>query len=380
VARFRIWLLGAAALALPLGTAPAALAAAPAPAAQPAHPGNPASPAQPAQPGDPVQAVQPVLGAPSADPIAHDPTLIKQGRYYYEIITGDIATRTYLPVRRSTDLVHWTFLGPVFSTPPAWVVAELGLTPGDFWAPDINYVNGEYRLYYAASSFGTNNSVIGLATTPTLDPDSPRFGWVDRGLVLRSRSGTDDFNAIDPDLSVDPAGVPWLSFGSFWDGIKMRRLDARTGLLSTVDTTLYALASRGGASIEGPSIVRHGGYYYLFVSLDFCCRGVNSDYRVVVGRSGQITGPYQDASGVSMLAGGGTEILRGYNEFVGTGGADVYQRAGVDLFAHHYYDRYDRGTPKLSVRTVSWRDGWPGWATRFPAASSSAAARPTSSW
>ena len=125
-------------------------------------------------------------GRLTADPIAHDPTIVKQGRYYYAFITGDIATRTYLPMKRSTDLKHWTELGPVFTTPPAWVVAELGVTPGDFWAPDISYFNGKYHLYYAASSFGTNNSVIGLATTTTLDPASPSYHWADEGMVFRS--------------------------------------------------------------------------------------------------------------------------------------------------------------------------------------------------
>lgn len=76
------------------------------------------------------------------------------------------------------------------------------------------------------------------------------------------------------------------------------------------DGTLYPVASRGGASIEGPSIVRHGRFYYLFVSLDYCCRGANSDYRLAVGRAESITGPYLDRDGVPMLA-GGTTTARG---------------------------------------------------------------------
>ncbi|HLL69731.1 MAG TPA: family 43 glycosylhydrolase [Micromonosporaceae bacterium] len=296
------------------------------------------------------------------DPIAHDPTMIKEGRYYYTIITGDIGTRTYLPIRRSTDLVNWEFLGTVFTTPPAWVVQELGVTPGDFWAPDITFFDGEYHLYYAASSFGTNNSVIGLATNTTLDPNSPDYRWVDRGMVLRS-STADDFNAIDPEVTFDRDGAAWLSFGSFWTGIKMRRLDPGTGFLSSADTTLYPLASRAGigvGAVEGPAILYRRGYYYLFVSFDFCCRGVNSDYRVMVGRSRSITGPYLDRAGVDMMAGGGTELLRGYNEFRGPGGGDVYSERGVDWFTHHYYDAEDEGTPRLSVRRISWDDGWPG--------------------
>jgi hypothetical protein len=311
-----------------------------------------------------AQAAPTPAAAAATDPIAHDPTIIKQGDYYYSFITGDAGTRTYLPMRRSTDLIHWTTLGVVFGAAPAWIPAELGVTPGDFWAPDINFLNGKYYLYYAASSFGTNNSVIGLATNVTLDPDSPDYKWVDEGLVLRSYSGRDNFNAIDPDVSADADGGLWLAFGSFWDGIKMRRLDAATGKLASTDTTLYSLAARPLAlgqntAIEGASILRYGGYYYLFVSFDFCCRGVNSDYRVVVGRSTAITGPYVDQAGVPMLQGGGTELLRGYNEFRGPGHGDVYVDGATVWYAHHYYDLTDNGAPKLSVRQISWAEGWP---------------------
>jgi arabinan endo-1,5-alpha-L-arabinosidase len=159
--------------------------------------------------------------AAATDPIAHDPTMIRQGQYYYVIITGDAGKpHTYLPIKRSTDLIHWEELGPVFSDPPQWVVYTLGITPRDFWAPDINYFNGKYYLYYAASQFGVNNSVIGLATNATLDPNSPNYHWVDEGMVFRSQPG-ESFNAIDPDVTLDQAGVPWLAFGSFWAGILM---------------------------------------------------------------------------------------------------------------------------------------------------------------
>ena len=82
----------------------------------------------------------------------------------------------------------------------------------------------------------------------------------------------------------------WLTWGSFWGGIKMRRVDPATGKLSTTDTTLHSLTSRPreqpiSGSVEAPFIVRHGGYWYLFVSFDRCCRGADSTYNIVVGRS-----------------------------------------------------------------------------------------------
>jgi len=316
-----------------------------------------------APPAAAAPAAVPSVAAPAPevnpDPIAHDPTIIKQGRYYYEIITGSIETRTYLPVRRSTDLVNWTLLGPVFTTPPAWVVAELGLTPGDFWAPDINYFDGEYHLYYAASSFGTNNSVMGLATNVTLDPDSSQYRWIDEGLVIRSVS-TDNWNAIDPNIGFDTDNTPWLSFGSFWDGIKMRRIDPSTGKLAAADTTLYGLASRGGDAIEAPSIVYRDGYYYQFVSFDLCCRSLISTYNIRVGRATNITGPYIDRAGVGMDRGGGTLLLETKDRFVGPGGQTVFLDDGVYRMVNHYYDRTDQGTPKLHIHDLEWTDdGWP---------------------
>jgi arabinan endo-1,5-alpha-L-arabinosidase len=311
-----------------------------------------------------------VSGVPESrptDPIAHDPTMAKEGDYYYVIITGDSATHTYLPIKRSKDLLHWEEVGTVFTTLPSWVIQQLGTTPADAWAPDLERVNGHWALYYAASQFGTQNSVIGLATASTLDPSAPGHGWTDQGMVLRSTPGVDDFNAIDPEYATDAQGGAWLAFGSFWGGIRMRRLDVSTGKPSTTDTAVRTLASRVAPDAEeGASIVRHDGHYYLFLSFDYCCRGVQSDYRTMVGRSDSITGPYVDRSGVPLTSGGGTEVLRGYNEFVGTGGGDVYTGSapgrsgeGATYFVNHYYDATDAGTPRLNVRPVSWSGGWP---------------------
>ncbi|PPK97895.1 ricin-type beta-trefoil lectin protein [Kineococcus xinjiangensis] len=349
----RAWVPALAGAALAAGT----LAAVPAVAAPPVPVGS-AAPA-------------PTAVAPRpADTIAHDPTIVKEGDWYYMVITGDAGRAdTYLPVKRSRDLVNWTELDPVFSTLPSWVLPILGSAVNrpitDLWAPDLSYSHGEWRLYYAVSAaFGQNHSVIGLATTKTLDPSSPDFGWTDRGLVLQSKPAPGDpqeHNAIDPDVVTDAEGRTWLTWGSFWTGLKMRRLDAATGMLSTEDTTTYDLVNRQFPpnAVEGPSILRHGDYYYLFASFDFCCRGVDSDYRVIVGRSKEITGPYVDREGVSLLAGGGTELLRGYNEFAGTGHGDTFTDGGTTYFANHYYDTTDGGTPRLNVRPITWEDGWP---------------------
>jgi arabinan endo-1,5-alpha-L-arabinosidase len=303
------------------------------------------------------------LKAPSqlqGDFRVHDPSMIKQGDTYYVISTGDEHYyQGNIQIRSSTDLVSWKLVGVVFEAKPDWITAELGSTPPNLWAPDIAHFNGKYYLYYAGSSFGTNNSVIGLATNATLDPNSPDYKWVDQGMVTRSLPSF-DWNAIDPNLTFDAGGAPWLALGSFWTGIKMQRLDPSTGKVSSTDTKLYALASRGGGPIEAPAIVYREGYYYLFVSFDFCCRGANSTYKIMVGRSTSITGPYADRSGKRMDQGGGTLVLESKGRYHCPGGQAVYLDSGTYRLVHHYYDALANGMPKLQIHDLAWTDdGWP---------------------
>ena len=300
-----------------------------------------------------------------ADPVSHDPTLVKEGGWYYLASTGDLATgRDYIPMKRSKDLRTWEDLPPVFTQLPAGVLAAIGATaadaPRDAWAPDLSWTGTEWRLYYSISRFGTTNSVTALATTQSLDPASPDYGWVDRGPVLKSEPGSNAYNAIDANYVADAEGGAWLTFGSFFGGLKIVALNPVTGKLAAGAEVLPLVDRKIQFNpVEGSSVIRNGGYYYLFAAFDYCCRGVDSDYRVVVGRSKTITGPYSDKDGVSLLEGGGTEVLRGYNEFQGTGHPDVYSSGGVDYFVNHYYDTVTDGTPRLNVRTLSWSGGWP---------------------
>jgi len=297
----------------------------------------------------------------TGDVRTHDPGMIRAGSTYYVFSTGDEngLNQGNILIRKSTDLAYWQLVGTVFETIPAWISDALGSTPPNLWAPDIAQANGKYYLYYAGSRFGTNNSVIGLATNVTLDPASPDYKWVDEGLVIRS-TPRDNWNAIDPAVAIDTDGGAWLSFGSFWDGIKMRRLDAGTGKLATDDTTLYSLASRNGGPIEAPAIVYHGGYYYLFVSFDFCCRGVKSTYKIMVGRAAKITGPYTDRSGKRMDQGGGDLLLAGDDRFRGPGGQSVFLDGNTYRLVHHVYDTFQNGLPQLKIKDLTWTtDGWP---------------------
>ena len=306
-------------------------------------------------------ATNPGLTEPTGDIHAHDPSMIKAGKTWYVFATGDEGGLNdgSIQIRQSSDMRDWTFAGTVFETTPAWITTEIGKVP-NLWAPDISYADGKYWLYYAASHFGTNESVIGLATNTTLDAKNPKYKWTDRGMVIRSRGGADDWNAIDPNRAVDASGQPWLAFGSYWDGIKLRRLDQKTGKLSSRDSTLYPLASRHGGAIEAPSLIYRDGFYYLFTSFDACCRGAESTYKIMVGRSKKITGPFVDEANQPMSKGGGSLLLGGHDRVRGPGGQTVWNDRGTFRMVYHYYDGDVFGEIKFLIQTLKWTaNGWP---------------------
>ena len=315
-----------------------------------------------------VSTVGPVAGAsttgsgPGASyAFVHDPSMIREGRTYYVFSTGDpagVIGHGNIQIRTSTNLRTWRYVGTVFSRIPSWILRLVGPIP-NLWAPDISYFDGLYHLYYAGSSFGSNTSVIALATNVTLDPSSPRYRWVDRGEVYSSGSGDDD-NAIDPAVAFGSSST-WLVFGSFWGGIKIVQLDPATGKPSSASPRLYSLASTAAPDPEeGSYITSHGGYLYLFVSTGYCCRGIASTYQVVVGRSRHITGPYVDAYGTPLSQGGGTEVLGADQGMIGPGSGSVYHSGRTYLFDYHYYDAYDAGAARLQVRRLYWTgSGWP---------------------
>lgn len=294
----------------------------------------------------------------------HDPAIIKAGDTYYLFNTSQANEPPGLiHIRTSKDLVTWTRAGAVFPAIPEWAAREIGGAKG-IWAPDISYVGGVYRLYYAVSTFGSNHSVIGLATSPTLDQSSPDYRWTDQGEVITSTKAG-DYNAIDPNLVVDHKGGQWLAFGSFWTGLKLVGLDPATGKPPPGERKLISLARRPSPdAIEAPFIIHHGDFYYLFASFDFCCRGVNSTYYTIVGRSPEITGPYVNYDGKPLMQGYAQIVLHGdldkTHRFRGPGHIGIVQSGGREIMVWHAYDASNKGAPTLRVAPIGWTpDGWP---------------------
>jgi len=288
------------------------------------------------------------------DARVHDPSsIVKCAGEYWLFATG-VGVRSW----RSTDLVDWEPGPRVFPEIPGWVTNVVARQRGHFWAPDVIHHDGHYLLYYSVSRFGVNTSAIGLVSTPTLDPADPAYRWTDRGVVIQS-GVADDFNAIDPAVIRTAEGELWMSFGSFWSGIKLVQLDPGSGLRVAEDSPVHSLASY--KAIEAPHIFQHDGYYYLFLNWDRCCRGLRSTYNVRVGRSRLVTGPYLDRDGVDMLEGGGTLLLETDGPFIGPGHPSVFEEEGEFWFSCHFYDGTTRrGTSMLAIRPLRWGEGgWP---------------------
>ncbi|WP_305787906.1 arabinan endo-1,5-alpha-L-arabinosidase [Symbioplanes lichenis] len=276
----------------------------------------------------------------------HDPSVVKTPAGTYIVAQ----TGNNIPLSTSTDRTAFRAAGVAFPNGASWTTPYTGGS-ASLWAPDISYRNGQYFMYYSASTFGVNRSAIFLATSPTGASGS----WTHRGLVIESSSAS-NYNAIDPNLIVDTSGRWWLTFGSFWSGIQQIALNPSTGLRS--DSSIRLIAGRNGGAIEAPYMVKHGSYYYLWVSFDLCCRGASSTYRIMVGRSTSPTGPFVDRNGTALTSGGGTQVLAGHGSIHGPGHQAAFADTDAEVLVYHYYA--DSGASYLGINLLGYDSaGWP---------------------
>ncbi|MEO6175465.1 MAG: arabinan endo-1,5-alpha-L-arabinosidase [Flavobacterium circumlabens] len=297
--------------------------------------------------------------------VVHDPVVIKQKETYYLYCTGK-----GISVFSSKDLKSWNPEPPVFKDKPVWADGVAADFKNHIWAPDISLHNNVYYLYYSVSAFAKNTSAIGVATNTTLDPKDKKYKWVDQGIVIQSQPNRDMWNAIDPNLIFDENNTPWLSFGSFWEGLKMVKLNPDLKSIAQPQEW-HTIAKRkrtfelpdsdpGDGALEAPFIFKKNGYYYQFLSWDLCCRGEKSTYKVVVGRSKNVTGPYVDKDGKSLNEGGGSIVVQGDEKYYGTGHNSAYTFDGKDYIFYHAYEKKTNGTPRLVVQEMLWdTDLWP---------------------
>lgn len=292
----------------------------------------------------------------SGNTFAHDPTMIKAEGVYYRFWTGD-----YIQRATSTNLTNWSNAPTVYGNSyPSWSNDWLSGVSGETfnfpWAPDVSYFGGAYHIYSSFSAkFGDNISCITHLSTSDIASNN----WTDHGPVLCTE-GNESYNAIDADVGVTPDGTPWFSFGSFWDGIYSFELN-QDGSRKDDNLTHLAWASQ----IEAPVLFYRCGYYYLFVTWGLCCPGEGRSvddltYRVAMGRSTSITGPFVDKNGTALTEGGGTLLVEGDGvTWAAAGHSDVLFDGDKIYHLYHAY-RQSNGGAELRIVELPFDDeGWP---------------------
>lgn len=273
-----------------------------------------------------------------------DPTIIKaKDGYFYLYATEDIRN---VPIYKSKNLIDWEFITTAFTkeTRPNFE------PKGGIWAPDINYINGKYVLYYSMSVWGGEWTCgIGVALA-----DKPEGPFIDQGKLFRSNE-IDVQNSIDP-FYMEDKGKKYLFWGSF-RGIYAIEL-AKDGLSIKTGAQKRKIA---GTAFEGTYIYKRKDYYYLFASIGSCCKGIKSTYKLIVGRSKSLFGPYVDKTGKDMMDNGYSIVIGHNDRFVGNGHCSeiVKDKKGNDWILYHGVDKENPKGRVLLLDQVKWdKEGW----------------------
>lgn len=282
---------------------------------------------------------------PVIDMSAPDPTVIRaEDGTFYLYATEDMRN---VPIFHSANLVDWKLVGTAFTdnSRPKW------LPKGGIWAPDIQRVGGKYHLYYAKSVWGGEwDAGIGVAVS-----NNPAGPFVDRGYMFTSKQiGIQ--NCIDP-FYIEDGGKKYLFFGSF-HGIYGVELTA-DGLHVKQGAKPREVA---GTFMEATYIRRRGGYYYLFGSTGTCCEGARSTYRITIGRSKSLFGPYVDKAGQRLLDNHYNILLDKDDSVLGPGhnAGLITDDAGNDYMFYHGFKASDPDAGRVVwLSRIVWADGWP---------------------
>ncbi|KAK6071018.1 arabinan endo-alpha-l-arabinosidase a [Seiridium cupressi] len=296
-------------------------------------------------------------GACSGDCWAHDPALIQRTSdgVYFRFNTGSL-----IGIWKSSALEGpWTYQGAAI---PAGSIIDLAGND-DLWAPDVQKVGDTYFLYYAVSTFGSQDSAIGYATSTTLEYGS----WTDHGTTGISSSSSKAYNAIDPNL-IAVGSSYYMNFGSFWNDIYQAPMASTA---KTVASSSYQIAYQpsGSHAQEGSFMYYRSGYYYLFWSEGICCGydtskpATGAEYKIRVCRSTSATGGFVDSSGTSCTDGGGTTVLESHGTVYGPGGQGVIADSAHGTVLYYHYADTDIGLAdseyQFGWNVVSWSSGWP---------------------
>jgi serine/threonine protein kinase len=273
-----------------------------------------------------------------------DPTVIAVGNLFYAYTTQTVyADLIHMPILVSRDLIDWHFLGDALPKLPPWADPS---NSGDTWAPDVLHIDGRYVIYFAERLKATGSMAIALATS-----ESPKGPFHVHGRPLMKGPGNID---VDPFVLRDSLGRLLIYWGSDHAPIMVQRLsrDGRTRL-GAVGTALSTSSATGYEGlVEGPSVIRHKGFYFLFYSGNRCC-GPAAHYAELVARSRSPMGPFQRADTNPIIA---------VNHYFNAPGHGTVFRdgSGAYFILYHAMEKSDANHQRyLMLDRIHWKNGWP---------------------
>ncbi len=299
---------------------------------------------------------------PVFEPVLADPSLIRCGGYFYAYGTeedwGDEGGHKLVHIIKSSDLVNWESIGDAFQKKPCWK------TKGLIWSPNVVERLGRFYMYYSFSTWGDANPGIGLAIA-----EKPEGPFLDQGKLFLSKE-VGVLNSIDPHF-IEEQGRPYLFWGSF-HGIYVSELNYKGTQLVSEKIKI------GHRHLEASKIIKHDGSFYYFGSMGSCCKGAKSTYRIIVGKSDNLLGPYNDKKGNNIAEGCyGEVLLAGNPGKKGFAGPGQNTRVIIDDTGSYWllYHAIQKSNPKLQngasrralmLDRVRWKDGWPEVAGSTP--------------
>ncbi|PYS81380.1 MAG: xylosidase [Acidobacteria bacterium] len=278
-----------------------------------------------------------------------DPSITRTGQDFWASATTSEWGPEF-PILHSRDLVNWEIVGAVFQRRPAWAV-------GSFWAPEISQDRGRFFVYYVGRKQG-GPLCVAVATA-----QSPQGPYTDHGPLVCQEVGS-----IDPFPVTDENGQRYLLWKEDGNSVSKptpiwaQRLSAdgthlvgeRRELIHNDQAWEKHPTLPYGNLVEGPSVVRRGGWFYLFYSGNFCC-GRECDYALGVARSRKLLGPWEKNPNNPILAGNDTWKCPGHGTVV----ADARGRYWLLYHAYQPKDFVYVGRQSLLDEVVWGADGWP---------------------
>jgi beta-xylosidase len=278
----------------------------------------------------------PSPAAPEAHPtLAHDglpsefadPFVLTGDGSYFAYATGEGDVN--VQVVRSPDLTAWTRLPDALPKLPSWASREPGLT----WAPAVLRRPSGYVMYYTTRHTASGFQCIGRATSSR--PEGPYVDTSTTPFICPVGGETPFCGAIDPSPFVDDDGHVWLLWKSDENSAACRHatriwaepLDS-AGVERTGQPTALVAVDRPweGPLVEGPSMIRDGGAYYLFYSANDY---ESASYAVGYAVCASPIGPCKKASSDGPL-------MHSHGLQLGPGGQEAFRDAtGASWIAYH---------------------------------------------